>query len=79
MRIENLLLNVAGTSNEFGDFLRFETLTLCPIDLRCIERTLLNQEEIDWLNDYHRRVREQLAPQLDGAALAWLQQHTNAL
>ncbi|MDC7696554.1 aminopeptidase P family protein [Vogesella indigofera] len=79
VRIENLLLNVAAASNEFGDFLRFETLTLCPIDLRCIERTLLNQEEIDWLNDYHHRVREQLAPQLDGAALAWLQQHTHAL
>jgi Xaa-Pro aminopeptidase len=79
VRIENLLLNVAAASNEFGDFLCFETLTLCPIDLRCIERALLNQEEIDWLNDYHHRVREQLAPQLDGAALAWLQQHTHAL
>ena len=79
VRIENLLLNVAAASNEFGDFLAFETLTLCPIDLRCIDRALLNQEETDWLNDYHRRVREQLAPQLDGAALAWLQQHTRAL
>ncbi|MDC7713523.1 aminopeptidase P family protein [Vogesella sp. LYT5W] len=79
VRIENLLLNVAAASNEFGDFLAFETLTLCPIDLRCIERTLLNREETDWLNDYHRHVRERLASHLDGAALAWLQQHTRAL
>lgn len=79
VRIENLLLNVATDSNAFGDFLKFETLTLCPIDLRCIEPALLNQEETDWLNDYHRHVRERLAPQLDGVALAWLQQHTRAL
>ena len=51
VRIENLVLNVAGADDrEFGEFLDFETLTLCPIDTRCIERTLLRDDEVDWLN-----------------------------
>ena len=84
IRIENLVLNVpaasvaaAGTT-EFGEFLEFETLTLCPIDTRCIERSLLRQDEIDWLNVYHATVRERLAPRVDGAALAWLMERTQA-
>ncbi len=65
MRIENLVLNVPGRrSSEFGEFLDFETLTLCPIDTRCIERALLREDEIDWLNAYHATVRERLAPRV---------------
>jgi Xaa-Pro aminopeptidase len=84
IRIENLVLNVpaasvaAGGVTEFGEFLEFETLTLCPIDTRCIERSLLRQDEIDWLNAYHATVRERLAPLVDGAALAWLIERTQA-
>jgi len=84
IRIENLVLNVAATSvaasgvTEFGEFLEFETLTLCPIDTRCIERSLLRKDEIDWLNAYHATVRERLAPRVDGAALAWLIERTQA-
>jgi len=85
IRIENLVLNVpaastaVGESNEFGEFLEFETLTLCPIDTRCIERALLRQDEIDWLNRYHATVRARLAPLLAGDALAWLMTRTEAL
>ncbi|WP_317204766.1 aminopeptidase P family protein [Janthinobacterium sp.] len=79
IRIENLVLNVAAGSGEFGDFLRFETLTLCPIDARCIDPALLRADELDWLNAYHATVRARLAPLLSGAALAWLNTRTEAL
>ena len=75
VRIENLVMNVAAASlpsSEFGDFLEFETLTLCPIDTRCIERSLLRADEIDWLNAYHATVRARLSPLVNGDALAWL-------
>ncbi|MFZ1607410.1 MAG: M24 family metallopeptidase C-terminal domain-containing protein, partial [Rhodoferax sp.] len=48
----------------------------CPIDTRCIDRTLLRTDEIDWLNAYHATVRARLSPLLEGAALAWLVQRT---
>ena len=80
IRIENLVLNVAATAaDEFGEFLEFETLTLCPIDTRCIDRSLLRADEIDWLNRYHAEVRERLAPLVSGAALAWLKLRTAPL
>jgi Xaa-Pro aminopeptidase len=80
VRIENLVLNVpAATDGVFGEFLEFETLTLCPIDTRCIERSLLRADEIDWLNRYHATVRERLAPRVQGAALAWLLERTAPL
>ncbi|QBI05345.1 aminopeptidase P family protein [Pseudoduganella albidiflava] len=79
IRIENLVLNRADGTTEFGEFLRFETLTLCPIDTRCIDRALLRDDEIAWLNDYHATVRERLAPLVSGAALAWLNERTKAL
>ena len=78
VRVENLVLNVPAKSigNEFGEFLEFETLTLCPIDTRCIDPTLLRGDEIARLNGYHAMVAERLAPGLDGAALAWLRLRT---
>jgi Xaa-Pro aminopeptidase len=82
VRIENLLLAVAVDTPEnaaFGAMLGFETLTLCPIDTRCIERSLLRPDEIDWLNAYHATVRERLAPRLDGDALAWLTARTEPI
>ena len=81
-RTENLVLAVAadtGTAGEFGEFLEFETLTLCPIDTRCLDRSLLRADEIAWLNGYHATVRERLAPRLSGAALAWLTERTAPL
>ena len=74
IRIENLVMNVPARieTSEFGEFLEFETLTLCPIDTRCIERELLRADEIEWLNAYHATVRSRLAPMVSGAALDWL-------
>jgi Xaa-Pro aminopeptidase len=82
VRIENLVLNVPAATPEgdrFAEFLEFETLTLCPIDTRCIEPSLLRADEVDWLNRYHATVRERLAPLVDGDALAWLNQRTAPL
>jgi Xaa-Pro aminopeptidase len=79
VRIENLVMNVAGPTTEFGEFLEFETLTLCPIDTRCIERSLLRDDEATWLNAYHASVRERLAPRVQGDALAWLTLRTQPL
>ncbi|HEU0201127.1 MAG TPA: M24B family metallopeptidase, partial [Burkholderiaceae bacterium] len=76
VRIENLVLNVADGDSGFGEFLRFETLTLCPIDTRCIARELLSADEIAWLDAYHAAVRARLRPHVDGAALAWLERNT---
>lgn len=76
VRIENLVANRTWLEGELGEFLCFETLTLCPIDTRCIDATLLRADEIAWLDDYHRTVRERLAPWVEGAALQWLQART---
>lgn len=78
VRVENLVLNVPAPAEEFGEFLAFETLTLCPIDVRCLDRSLLREDELAWLNGYHRTVRERLAPHVSGAALAWLEARTQA-
>jgi Xaa-Pro aminopeptidase len=86
VRIENLVLNVAMTTPEaiaeqgqFGEMLAFETLTLCPIDTRCIDASLLRSDEMAWLNRYHQEVRSRLSPLVSGAALDWLMLRTEAL
>jgi len=79
VRIENLVLNRSAAPAEYGEFLRFETLTLCPIDTRCVDAALLRPDELTWLNDYHALVRARLGPHVDGAALAWLGERTRAL
>lgn len=79
VRIENLVMNQEAGKTEFGEFLKFETLTLCPIDTRCLEIDLLTQEEREWLNEYHAQVRQRLSPLVEGAALAWLNGRTEAV
>jgi Xaa-Pro aminopeptidase len=82
VRIENLVLNVPIETPEhdaFGEMLAFETLTLCPIDTRCVEPALLRADEIEWLNDYHATVRQRLAPRVQGDARAWLLARTEPL
>ena len=71
-RIENTLLIVPYKETEFGRFLGFESLTLCPIDKMPIVKEMLLQEEIDWLNDYHRHVFEMLSPHLAQDECEWL-------
>lgn len=79
VRIENVLLIVGGDSTECGNFLRMEPLTLCPIDTTVIDRWLLDDYEVEWLNDYHRRVYEELAPHLADDERQWLSEATAAI
>lgn len=79
VRIENLVLNQSAYKTEFGEFLRFETLTLCPIDTRCIDVALLTETERAWLNSYHAEVRERLSPYVTGEAKDWLLKRTKAI
>jgi Xaa-Pro aminopeptidase len=76
VRIENLVLAVPAVETEFGEFLNFETLTLCPIDTRCVDLALLGEADRQWLNDYHAMVRERLSKHVDGAAKDWLVRST---
>jgi Xaa-Pro aminopeptidase len=82
VRIENLALAVNADTPEagaFGEMLEFETLTLCPIDTRCIEPKLMRPDEREWLDRYHVQVRERLLPLVSGAARAWLIERTRPL
>nr|WP_255414688.1 aminopeptidase P family protein [Candidimonas sp. SYP-B2681] len=79
IRIENLVLAIPAVETEFGEFLKFETLTLCPIDTRCIELGLLSEAERTWLNDYHAQVRRRLMPLVDGQAKDWLSLRTEQI
>ena len=78
VRIENILLTVAAKETEFGRFLQFEPLTLCPIDTTPIVREEMSPEEIAWLNDYHQHVYETLSPHLNADEQAWLREATKA-
>ncbi|MDK2123568.1 aminopeptidase P family protein [Parachitinimonas caeni] len=79
VRIENLVLNRVATQSEFGEFLEFETLTLCPIDTRCMDLSLLRADEIAWINDYHATVRRRLSPHVAGEAKRWLEIRTEPI
>ncbi|RQV22097.1 aminopeptidase P family protein [Burkholderia cenocepacia] len=79
IRIENLVVNRAAGKTEFGDFLAFETLTLCPIDTRCVLIEMLHDEERAWLNTYHATVRERVGRHLSGDAKAWLDARTQPI
>ena len=79
IRCENLVLTVPAMETEFGKFYRFETLTLCPFDLSLFDTSIMTNQEIEWLNEYHARVREALAPELEGRPLEWLERNTQPL
>jgi Xaa-Pro aminopeptidase len=79
IRIENLVLAQVVEDIGFGEFLGFETLTLCPIDTRCIDLALMRGDEVAWLNDYHRSVRARLLPLVEGAARDWLELRTKEI
>ena len=86
VRIENLVLavparfeNALEGRGEFGEFLEFETLTLCPIDTRCIDRPLLRDDEKAWLNAYHDEVRKRLSPHVADDAKRWLIERTASI
>ena len=79
VRIENTLLTVPYLTTEFGSFLRFEPLTLCPIDTRPIVVDMLSAEELAVLNAYHQMVYERLSPMLDAEHRTWLAAKTRNL
>lgn len=76
VRIENTLLIVPAETTPFGDFLKFETLTLAPIDTTPIVFEMLSEEEHEWLNNYHHRVYESLKPYLTAVEQEWLRKAT---
>lgn len=76
VRIENTLLIKDYQTTEFGKFLQMESLTLCPIDLTPVDFSMLQPEEIEWLDTYHRDVFEKLSPYLEGEDLEWLREAT---
>lgn len=79
VRIENTLIATDYMQTDFGKFLQFESLTLCPIDLSCADLTMLSAEEKQWLNAYHKRVLDSLSPLLSGADLEWLRDNTRMI
>lgn len=76
VRIENTLIVKDFIETEFGKFLQFESLTLCPIDLDCADLDMLTAEEKQWLNDYHEMVFEKLSPLLNDEEKEWLKTNT---
>lgn len=76
VRIENTLLIKDYQTTEFGKFLQMESLTLCPIDLTPVDFSMLQPEEIEWLDTYHRDVFEKLSPYLEGEDMEWLREAT---
>ena len=79
LRTENMMVCVKDKSTEYGDFLRFDTLTLCPIDTKAIEKSLMNQEEIEWLNNYHQWVYDELAPTINDELKGFLKEKTKPI
>ena len=77
IRIENLIM--CRKADETGDFLEFETMAVCPIDLRLIDASQIRSDEIEWLNQYHKSVREKLMPYLNKDEAAWLEKMTQPI
>lgn len=72
IRCENLVLTLPACTTDFGEFYRFETLTLFPFDLALFDTAIMTDGEIDWVNAYHVTVRERLLPHLEPAEQEWL-------
>ena len=75
-RTENTQLITHYCEGEFGEFLQFEPLTLCPIDTTPIRMEMMAADEIEWLNNYHQRVFQELSPLLDSEDREWLREAT---
>ena len=66
-------------SSEFGEFLQFETLTLFPFDINLFDTSIMSDEEIQWVNNYHSTVYNSLSPLLDEVQKQWLKEKTTPL
>lgn len=74
IRIENIMVCVEGETTQFGEFLKFDNLTVVPIDTRPVDKSLLTLEELKWLNDYNKMCYEKLSPYLSGNDLEYLKE-----
>lgn len=79
IRTENTMLIVEAEETEFGKFYKFEPLTLCPIDKEAIDKEMLNNEEKEWFNNYHKYVFDKLSSHINGEDLIWLKQATDSI
>lgn len=79
IRIENMMVVVEEEKTEFGQFMKFEAITYCPIDLAGINKEMLTESEKQWLNKYHKDVYAKLAPYLDEEESAWLKEETREI
>ena len=79
IRCENLIVTTDWETTEFGQFYRFETMTLFPFDLTLFETAIMTDEEIEWLNNYHAKVRARLTPLLSPEEAAWIENKTEPL
>ncbi len=79
IRCENLVLTVDACTTEFGHFYRFEPMTLFPWDLSLMETEIMTQEEVDWVNNYHKEVYRRLSPRLNDEQKEWLRNKTREL
>ena len=79
IRIENLIVVIPAEETPFGQFYQFETISFCPIDLNLIDAALLTEEEMRWINVYHREVREKISPFLSAEERAYLQELTREI
>ena len=74
IRIESIMVCVKDEMTEFGQFLKFDNLTVVPIDTRPVDKSLMSEEEITWLNDYNKMCYEKLSPYLSGHDLEYLRE-----
>ena len=79
IRNENIMVVQKDETNEYGKFLRFETLTLCNIDTKPIDPSLMTAPQIQWLNAYHQKVYQTLSPYLNEEEALWLRHKTKAI
>ncbi len=79
IRIENIILCKQKQTTEFGNFLQFETVSYCPIELSLIDKQMLSDKEISWLNAYHKRTYELLSPYANDSLKTWLQEKTRSI
>lgn len=79
IRTENLLVVEPWKTTEFGPFLQFRTVTLFPIDLSLIDTSIMTDDEIKWVNDYHTMVRDRLTPLLSPEEAEWMKDKTRTL
>jgi len=79
IRLESMILVDQAFENEFGEFLKFETLTYCHFERNLMDTRLLSRAETDWVNAYHLKVYETLSPFLDRDVAAWLREKTRPI